>query len=102
MTAMNKCLPPCYQLSSQLKKTTYRTNRPSDAFLKITSEQKVRVITDAYSFSIFSLVVELGSALGLWLGLSALNIVELVFRFSGQCKIFVQENMVTTLNVKEK
>ena len=30
-----------------------------------------------YSFNIFSLVVELGSALGLWMGVSALNLFDL-------------------------
>ncbi len=29
-----------------------------------------------YSFNVFSLVVELGSALGLWLGLSAINFYD--------------------------
>ena len=37
---------------------------------------EVQVITDAYAYDMFELVVDLGSALGLWLGLSALSIFD--------------------------
>ena len=38
---------------------------------------EVKVKTTAYSFDKFALIVELGSALGLWLGLSALSFLDI-------------------------
>ena len=38
--------------------------------------ETVGVSTDVYAYDVFSLVVDLGSALGLWLGLSALTIFD--------------------------
>ena len=36
---------------------------------------------DVYSYDLFDLVVDLGSALGLWLGLSALSIFDYTLSF---------------------
>ena len=44
-------------------------------------DNEVTVITDAYAYDVFSLVVDLGSALGLWLGLSALSIFDYILSF---------------------
>ena len=41
------------------------------------------VITDTYAYDMFSLVVDLGSALGLWLGLSAVDIFGSTLDFFG-------------------
>ena len=38
--------------------------------------ETVAVYTDVYAYDVFSLVVELGSALGLWLGFSALSMFD--------------------------
>lgn len=40
----------------------------------------------AYSFDIFELTVELGSALGLWLGLSAVNCMDFLILYVPQFK----------------
>ena len=38
----------------------------------------IQVQTTAYAFDKFALIVELGSSLGLWLGLSAISFLDLV------------------------
>ena len=51
----------------------------NEAFLYLTTKETVTVYTDIFNYDEFSLVVDLGSALGLWLGLSALTIVDYTF-----------------------
>ena len=54
--------------------------------------EEIVVTTDVYAYDVFALVVDLGSALGLWLGLSALSIFDYVLFFSRNinCKYFHQ------------
>ena len=45
---------------------------------------KVMVYTQMQSYSLFDLVVDLGSSLGLWLGISALGIVDFIIQVTLQ------------------
>ena len=47
---------------------------------------KVEVFTDVYSYDIFSLIVDLGSSLGLWMGLSALGVYDFVVVYFDKIK----------------
>ena len=42
---------------------------------------KVTVYEESFSYDVINLVVDLGSALGLWLGLSALSILDYILTF---------------------
>ena len=64
--------------SSNLMISTFRANWKTRANLHLITKDSVTVHTDVYGYDIFSLVVDLGSALGLWLGLSALTIVDYI------------------------
>ena len=63
-------------MSIQIKRKYYHTNVINNAHLNIRVDEEVAVLTDVYSYDLFNLVVDLGSALGLWLGLSALSFFD--------------------------
>ena len=70
------CLPPCQTLDVVIEQTYYLPNLPEHAKINLKAKEKVDVYHDIYAYDEFSLVVDLGSALGLWLGLSVLSIVH--------------------------
>ena len=76
------CLPDCLKMSLQLKQTSNSYGKKHTRLSIFTSEQ-VDVIKDTYSYDLFNLVVDIGSSLGLWLGLSALNIFDNFIIFCG-------------------
>ena len=51
------------------------------ATAKLESQNNIVILKDVYSYDLFNLVVDLGSALGLWLGLSALSIFDNILEF---------------------
>ena len=66
---MKQCLPPCYQVKTHLKLKFLNPGFPKTARLEIFQTGNIAPVFKAvYSFDIFTLAVELGSALGLWLG----------------------------------
>ena len=67
---MKQCLPPCYQVQVKWNKKQHVPNWKGNALLYIhDGEGNVPISKAVYSFDIFRLTVELGSALGLWLGI---------------------------------
>ena len=73
------CMPPCLKMSLSLKRTYHISNSKTKSYLSVISKNDVEVLKATYSYDIFNLVVDIGSALGLWLGLSALNILDNTF-----------------------
>ena len=71
-----KCLPPCITTTMKIQKLRYDKNSPTEAYLEIISKEVASVHKQVYSYDIFSLTVDLGSALGLWMGLSCLSILD--------------------------
>ena len=61
----------------KLKQTFRRTN-VAETTVAFETATEVLVTTDVMAYDIFNLVVDMGSALGLWLGLSAISIFDLV------------------------
>ena len=74
---LEACLPPCVSMHLKLLEIQ-RIPIQHNAFAKFEIIETVKVSTDVYAYDMFSLVVDLGSALGLWLGLSALSIFDLI------------------------
>ena len=67
--SMKNCLPPCYHVKCLLEKKLEDSLSWKTAYLNIFDEAKtVPIFKKVHSFDVFMLSVELGSALGLWLG----------------------------------
>ena len=69
INVMKDCMKPCYTITVNLAEKTHIKNFKGHSYARIIDNAgMVTVYTAAYSFDIFALIVELGSALGLWLG----------------------------------
>ena len=71
-----KCLPPCVTINIKLQQTRHERHRLSEAWLTAVSKDLATKLTEVYSYDQFDFVVDFGSALGLWLGLSCLSILD--------------------------
>ena len=68
-TSFRQCQKPCYQVIVSPKEVWQVKDWEGVAFLEIhDDDENVLIQKSVYSFDIFSLAVELGSNLGLWLG----------------------------------
>ena len=66
---MRQCLPHCYQIKTKLiEKVNYPFISNNASLIITNAEENIKVFKAVYTFDIFTLTVELGSALGLWLG----------------------------------
>ena len=81
MDILTPCLPPCETMHFKLKKAQHIKTKIDDASVTVKIKDEIIVHTDVYAYDIFSLVVDLGSSLGLWLGLSALSIFDTLVEF---------------------
>ena len=64
-----------------MTKTFHFASRPEKSLIGLFGKDKVQVLTDVYSYDGFDLIVDLGSSLGLWLGASAISILDLTIGF---------------------
>ena len=82
LKSFESCLPPCLTISVKLKQLKHVTNNPKVAGVRINVNKKtIKVYTLAHAYDAFNLVVDLGSALGLWFGLSAISIYDTIMEF---------------------
>ena len=77
-----KCLPPCRKLIVNINKVFSRTTIQY-SWVNLVLNKDVKVFTDVYSYDVFCLIVDLGSSLGLWLGLSVLSILDYIILNAG-------------------
>ena len=76
----NACLKPCTELQADCTLTTLDHN--GDDLININFNKQVRVTKYQKAYGIFELIVEVGSSLGLWIGLSALGVYD-IFLLAG-------------------
>ena len=81
MKLMKPCLPPCIKMRFSLEEVDHYYNRLDNSQVQLRIKNDVTIYTDKYAYDMFNLVIDLGSSLGLWLGLSALSIVETFIEF---------------------
>ena len=92
-TFLASCLPPC--VSNNIKFETLASGQLTNSplgMIRFNVAEKVTVLTDIYSYDGSSLIVDFGSLLGLWLGLSVISFLDLGIEV-GQimrqgCKVF--------------
>ena len=73
------CLPPCLTMKLTMKELKHDTDNTESAVMILQVKAKdILVYSEVYAYDMFNLIVDMGSSLGLWLGLSALSIFDLV------------------------
>ena len=82
MDISEPCLPPCITMTWQVKELYHASLEEKYAWFELEFVDDVIVHVDMEAYDIFNLIVDLGSALGLWLGLSALCIFDLILEIS--------------------
>ena len=75
------CMPPCTTMSWKLKELYHQTNVEKYSYIELKIMDKIFVHTDVCAYDVFSLVVDLGSSIGPWLGLSAIGIFDYLIDF---------------------
>ena len=74
------CLKPCHEMKFRAEKQFARNKYKDHGTMRLIPPTTVTYSTDTYSYSPFALIVEVGSALGLWIGLSALGCYDEVLQ----------------------
>ncbi len=87
------CKPSCYHLKMNFMLEKEITNYPKYSVLRLEFDKDVRVHKGVYSYDVFSLIVELGSALGLWVGLSALGLLDIIIAACFKAKQSVENHL---------
>ena len=59
-------------------------------------EPEVGWVTEAYNYDLFCLLVEVGSCLGLWLGLSIIGIFDVLTEIIDKMKTYLNQNITKT------
>lgn len=72
------CKASCTRMEVKLTKVFEIQNFPHFILMDVEHDEQVTVHTLTYSYDAFSLAVEIGSALGLWLGMSAIGILDVI------------------------
>ena len=76
-----QCMQPCVTMKLNYNLRRHILKRLYWSDMKLMFKEKVTVFKDVFAYDEFNLVVDIGSALGLWLGLSALSIFDHILEF---------------------
>ena len=76
MQCMKQCQKPCNKIDIRVNKIWFKDYYPLNNEIVVSPDSEVLVHTEAYTYHMFNLIVDLGSSLGLWLGFSALSIFD--------------------------
>ncbi len=74
----NVCLVPCLSTSINVKAISSDTSLQGENKIQIKFSPTVKLTESISGYDAWALTVEIGSALGLWLGLSAIGILDAV------------------------
>ncbi len=90
------CKCSCYQLKMNFMQVEEITNFPIYSVLSVKFDKDVQVLKRVYSYDAFSLITELGSALGLWVGLSALGLLDITMEACLKAKKIIANQLKHT------
>ena len=83
------CPRPCKHISVQVtKENAFNTNNQD--FIELHVASKLKILRHISNYDEFDLIVEVGSALGLWIGLSALGIFDIFLEYTLKCQSILQ------------
>ena len=83
------CPRPCKHISVQVtKENTFNTNNQD--FIELHVASKLKILRHVSNYDGFDLIVEVGSSLGLWIGLSALGIFDIFLEYTLKWKSILQ------------
>ena len=85
------CLKPCLELKAHSKLTNEEKTTGERALVVLSLQKKLKVMRTMEAYGLFELVVEVGSSLGLWIGLSALGLFDILL----QAGAIIQKKMLT-------
>ena len=74
------CLRPCHEVRaiSKLKNWVRPRHSATQMAINLNFRKYMKVTTHHKAYSLFDLIVDIGSSLGLWIGLSALGVFDLL------------------------
>ena len=72
----NECPASCTQMHFAIQKISKLSHNETYHWTQIKFDDEVEIYEEQSNYTGFSLIVELGSSLGLWVGLSALGLIE--------------------------
>ena len=75
----DQCKPSCNKLSIETHLTTFSAGNWSGYHIHLLFNDRAKINKEINAYNIFNLCVEVGSSLGLWLGLSATTLLDLSF-----------------------
>ena len=79
------CKLPCREITVNVKKgAAFQTDQYD--FIELRMAPQVHILQERPSYGVFDLVVEVGSALGLWIGLSILGVFDVAFHYTSKWK----------------
>ena len=90
------CLKPCQELKAHSKLRLRKVAGTSKTVV-LSFHKRVKVTRYMNSYDMFDLVVEAGSSLGLWIGLSALGVFDLLLQAGGSVMERVKKMKRTTV-----
>ena len=74
--AESRCKKPCKKMTNRISMISDKSKSPF-SYYEFRFKEKVRVEKKVVVYTWFNFIVDVGSSLGLWLGLSALGILDL-------------------------
>ena len=88
--SMPSCPRPCKEVNPIQALKKMKDGKPEIALV---FNRTVKVKKYVLAYTVFDLVVEVGSSLGLWIGLSALGVFDLLLEVYGLCFVMVKKFM---------
>ena len=99
---LSVCPSPCMVMKYTIKKT-FRASKLEDShYINIKFKKQIVVKTEALQYGPVDMLVEIGSSLGLWLGLSALDLLMPLIKVDDYIRQFFRPKSPAMLQSPEK
>ena len=99
-----ECKLPCTQIHFSVQRTRYFDFKNSNVLI-MKFDDSVKILEERNDYDLFALMVEVGSSLGLWIGLSAIGLFDLSLEFlhwSVHALMGKKENMKYIKKIKKE